>query len=136
MARLPWSNVGINGIILKEVTAFLEAEKIARLATELASEKQAKDITLLDVRALCSFADYFVICTGDTRRHIEAIWQSIIEVLKTKGVIPRHNEGTPDSGWMLSDFGSVIVHIFAPLERDYYQLDQLWDKAIPVVRIQ
>jgi ribosome-associated protein len=106
------------------------------LATELASEKQARDISMLDVRALCSFADYFVICTGDTKRHIEAIWQSIDEVLKTKGVLTHHNEGTPDSGWMLGDFGSVIVHIFAPLERDYYQLDKLWDKATPVVRIQ
>ena len=91
---------------------------------------------MLDVRALCSFADYFVICTGDTNRHIEAIWQDIGEVLKSKGVVARHNEGTADSGWMLSDFGSVIVHIFAPLERDYYQLDRLWNKAIPAVRIQ
>ena len=121
---------------MKGVSAFLEAEEIARLATELASEKQARDITMLDVRALCSFADYFVICTGDTKRHIEAIWQGIGEMLKSKGVMPHHNEGTPDSGWMLADFGSVIVHIFAPLERDYYQLDKLWDKATPVVRIQ
>ena len=120
----------------KEVSAFLEAEEIARLATELASEKQAKDIAMLDVRALCSFADYFVICTGDTKRHIEAIWQGIDEVLRTKDIIPHHNEGTADSGWMLADFGPVIVHIFAPLERDYYQLDNLWDRAIPVVRIQ
>jgi ribosome-associated protein len=119
-----------------EVTAFLETEKIARLATELASEKQARDIAMLDVRASCSFADYFVICTGDTRRHIEAIWQGIDEVLRAKHVVPHHNEGTADSGWLLADFGSVIVHIFGPLERDYYQLDKLWDKAIPVVRIQ
>ena len=136
MAGISWSNIAIGGIMWTEVTAFLEAEKIARLATELASEKQARDISMLDVRALCSFADYFVICTGDTKRHIEAIWQSISDVLKTKGVIPHHNEGTPDSGWMLGDFGSVIVHIFAPLERDYYQLDKLWEKATPVVRIQ
>jgi len=118
------------------VSTFLEAEQIARLATEAASEKQASGITMLDVRALCSFADYFVICTGDTKRHIEAIWKGIDEILKHKGAIPHHNEGTSDSGWLLADFGSVIVHIFAPLERDYYQLDKLWDKAIPVVRIQ
>ena len=136
MARRPWSNVAISGIIWKEVSAFLEAEEIARLATELASEKQARDIAILDVRALCSFTDYFVICTGETKRHIEAIWQDIGEILKSKGVVPHHNEGTPDSGWMLVDFGSVIVHIFAPLERGYYQLEKLWDKAIPVVRIQ
>jgi ribosome-associated protein len=120
----------------KEVCVFLEAEEIARLATELASEKQAKDIAMLDVRALCSFADYFVICTGDTKRNIEAIWQGIDEVLRVRGVVPHHNEGTPDSGWLLADFGSVVVHVFGPVERDYYQLDKLWDKAIPVVRIQ
>jgi ribosome-associated protein len=128
--------VGTDDMMCKEVTTFLEAEKIAHLATELAYEKQARDISMLDVRDLCSFADYFVICTGDTKRHIEAIWQSISQVLKTKGVIPHHNEGTADSGWMLGDFGSVIVHVFAPLERDYYRLDRLWDKATPVVRIQ
>ncbi|MFP3880497.1 MAG: ribosome silencing factor [Dehalococcoidia bacterium] len=119
-----------------EVITFLEAEEIAHLATELASEKQARDIAMLDVTGLCSFADYFVICTGDTKRHVEAIWQEIGEVLKSRGIMPHHNEGSSDSGWMLADFGSVIVHIFAPLERDYYQLDKLWDKATPVVRIQ
>lgn len=125
-----------HGIIWLEVITFLEAEEIAHLATELASEKQARDIAMLDVTGLCSFADYFVICTGDTKRHVEAIWQEIGEVLKSRGIMPHHNEGSSDSGWMLADFGSVIVHIFAPLERDYYQLDKLWDKATPVVRIQ
>jgi ribosome-associated protein len=118
------------------VNTFLEAEEIARLAIEVASEKQANDIAMLDVRGVCSFADYFVICTGDTKRHVEAIWQGIDEAMRHRGVVPHHNEGTADSGWLLADFGSVIVHIFAPAERNYYQLDRLWDKAIPVVRIQ
>ena len=116
--------------------ALLEAEKIARLATELASDKQAKDIAMLDVRASCSFADYFVICTGDTKRHIEAIWQGIDEALRARDVGPHHKEGTADAGWLLADFGSVIVHIFGPTERGYYRLDELWGKAVPVVRIQ
>jgi ribosome-associated protein len=120
----------------QEDSVFLKAEDIARLAAELASEKQARDIAMLDVRALCSFADYFVICTADTKRHTEAIWWEIKEVLRTKGVRPHHSEGSADSGWMLADFGSVIVHIFGPVERDYYQLDKLWDKATAVVRIQ
>jgi iojap-like ribosome-associated protein len=118
------------------VDVFLEAEEIARLAIEVASEKQARNIAMLDVRGLCSFADYFVICSGDTKRHIEAIWRGIDEMLKQKGVVLHHSEGTSDSGWMLADFGSVIVHVFASLERDYYQMDKLWNKAIPVVRIQ
>ena len=118
------------------MNAFLEAEEIARLAIEVASEKQANNIAMLDVRELCSFTDYFVICTGDTKRHIEAIWQGIDEMMRHRGIVPHHREGTSDSGWMLADMGPVIVHIFAPAERDYYQLDRLWDKAIPVVRIQ
>ena len=85
---------------------------------------------------MCSFADYFVICSGDAKRHIEAIWQNIVDEMERNGIIPHHNEGTSDSGWVLVDFGSVVVHIFALAERDYYQLDRLWNKAIPVVRIQ
>ncbi len=118
------------------MSVFLEVEKIARLAVEVVSDKQAQDIVMLDVRGVCSFADYFVICNGDTKRHIEAICQGVSVALKQKGILPHHSEGVPASGWMLADFGSVIVHVFAPLERDYYQLDKLWDEAIPVVRIQ
>ena len=103
---------------------------------EVASEKQANDIVMLDMRQVCSFADYFVICSGDTKRHIEAIWQGIIDEMKRNGIISHHSEGTSDSGWMLVDFGPVIINIFGPTERDYYQLDRLWNKAIPVVRIQ
>jgi ribosome-associated protein len=85
---------------------------------------------------VCSFADYFVICSGDSERQIEAIWREIDETLKSNGIVPHHSEGTANSGWILADFGSVVIHIFAPAERDYYQLDKLWDRAIPVVRIQ
>ena len=103
---------------------------------EVASEKQATDIVMLDVREICSFAEYFVICSGDTNRHIEAIWHGIISEMKKHGIISHHNEGISDSRWMLVDFGLVIVHVFATMEREYYQLDRLWDKAIPVVRMQ
>ncbi|MEA3442066.1 MAG: ribosome silencing factor [Chloroflexota bacterium] len=106
------------------------------MVTQVASEKQATDIAMLDVRALCSFTDYFVLCSAESKRHIEAVWQGIGEAMKSKGVIPHHSEGTPDSGWVLTDFGSVVVHIFAPSERDYYRLDKLWERAIPVLRIQ
>jgi ribosome-associated protein len=103
---------------------------------EVASEKQAGNIAMLDVKEICSFADYFVICSGNSKRHIEAIWQGIDETLRQKGVSHYHSEGTADSGWVLADLGSVIIHIFASQERDYYQLDELWGQAIPVIRIQ
>jgi ribosome-associated protein len=91
---------------------------------------------MLDVSRICSFADYFVICSGDNQRQMEAIWEGIVHELKQCAVLSHHSEGSSGSGWMLADFGSVIVHIFAPAERAYYQLDQLWNEAIPVVRIQ
>ena len=103
---------------------------------EAASNKQAADIVLLDVRDVCSFADYFVICCGDSQRQLQAIYDEIEYLLKQAGVLPHHREGVVDSGWLLLDFGGVIVHIFAPFEREYYQLDKLWSKAVPVVRIQ
>ena len=91
---------------------------------------------LLDVQGICSFADYFVICNGESERQIKTIYDEVGHVLKREGILPLHHEGTIDSGWLLLDFGGVIVHIFASLEREYYQLDELWDRATPVVRIQ
>jgi len=91
---------------------------------------------LLDTRGVCSFADYFVICSGETDRQIKTIYDEVGQALKKEGILPHHREGTLDSGWLLLDFGDVIVHVFATFEREYYQLDELWSKAIPVVRIQ
>jgi len=103
---------------------------------EAASNKQAADIVLLDARGVCSFADYFVICSGDSDRQIQAIYDEVGHSLKKEGILPHHREGTVDSGWLLLDFSSVIVHIFTPFEREYYQLNKLWSQAIPIVRIQ
>jgi len=114
----------------------LEAIEVARRAVEAASDKQADNIVMLDIRQVCSFADYFVICSGDSTRQVEAIWQEIRETLKRESVIPYHIEGTADSGWLLLDLGGVIIHIFSPAQRDYYQLDNLWDKATPIIKIQ
>ena len=91
---------------------------------------------LLDARTVCRFADYFVICVGDSERQILAIYDEIEHSLKKEGVLPHHHEGTIDSGWLLLDYGDVIVHIFGALERGYYQLDELWSEAKPVLRIQ
>ncbi len=109
---------------------------MARKAVEAASDKQAIDIALLDTQGVCSFADYFVICSGDSQRQIKAIYDEIGHILKKEGILPHHHEGTIDSGWLLIDFGDVIVHIFASFEREHYQLDKLWSQASTLVRIQ
>ena len=115
---------------------FLEAIEVARKAVEAASNRQASDILLLDVRGICSFADYFVISSGESDRQLRAIYDEVEHILKKEGILPHHCEGALDSGWLLLDFGDVIVHIFAPVEREYYQLDELWSEATPIVRIQ
>ena len=114
----------------------MEAIEIARQAVEVASDKMADNIVLLDAKEICSFADYFVICNGDSDRQVEAIRQEIGKALKEKGVIPHHCEGTADSGWILMDLGGVIIHILSPAKRDYYKLDDVLKGATPLVNIQ
>ena len=101
----------------------------------MASEKQAVDISLLDIRPLTGFADYFVIMTAESRRHLEALKEDIVKGLKDSGASLHHAEGNPASGWILLDFSDVIVHLFGAEERSYYSLDQVWAEAAQVVRV-
>ena len=103
---------------------------------EVASDKQAGNIVLLDVRGICSFTDFFVICAGESQRQVRTIYDEIMRDLKKEGSPPHHREGARGSGWLLLDYGDVIVHIFGAAERDYYRLDELWHEAVPVLRIQ
>ncbi len=93
-------------------------------------------MVLLDTRGVCSFADFFVICSGESTKQLQAIYDEVGQVLERMGVLPQHHEGTLESGWLLLDYGDIIVHIFSPLEREYYKLDELWSQAKPLVRIQ
>jgi ribosome-associated protein len=102
---------------------------------EAALDKQAVDILMLDIRQLTSFADYFVICSGESDRQIKAICDEIDEALCGQGAKICRREGSADSGWVLLDFGPVIVHIFDQTTREYYDLEDLWSKATPVIRI-
>jgi ribosome-associated protein len=101
-----------------------------------AGNKQALDIILLDTSEVCSFADYFVICSGESSRQLHAIIDEVGHTLKKEGVLPHHFEGTADSGWLLLDFGDVTVHVFSPQERERYCLEDLWSSARTVLRIQ
>ncbi len=91
---------------------------------------------MLDLRSISLLADYFVICSGESERQVKAIVDEIIEKTKEGGVRPLHIEGDPPSGWVLVDYGGVIVHVFAPAVRSYYQLEKLWSDALVVVRMQ
>jgi ribosome-associated protein len=109
---------------------------VARRVVELAEDKKAADIVLLDVAALTTVADYFVICSGGSERQLDAISAGIVDGLRSEGVRPIGREGTPPSHWILLDFGGVIVHVFTPPERDYYGLERHWSEAKTVLRVQ
>lgn len=113
--------------------AFLD---IARRVVELAEDKKAADIVLLDIGELTTLADAFVICSGGSERQLDAIADAIVEGLRAEGVRPIGREGVAASHWVLLDFGGVVVHIFTPPERDFYQLEKHWSEARTVLRVQ
>ena len=113
-----------------------EALAWARRAVELAADKKAADIVLLEVAELTSVADYFVICSGSSERQLGAVAEGVVEGLQQDGVTLVGREGGPGSHWLLLDFGSVIVHVMAQPERDFYQLERLWAEAPLLLRVQ
>lgn len=109
---------------------------IARRVVELAEDKKAAEIVLLDLNGLTTLADYFVICSGGSERQLDAIADSVISGLREEGIRPIGREGTPASHWILVDFGYVIVHVFTPPERDFYSLEKHWSEAKTILRVQ
>lgn len=114
----------------------LESSEIAKLVVEAATEKKASDVVMLDIRELSVIADYFVICTGTNSRQIQAIASSVEDALSQVKIATRKREGSAETGWVLLDCGDVIVHIFGPMEREYYRLERLWSEAPTVVYLQ
>ena len=114
----------------------LDPGQLAKAIVDTASDKKASDVLLLDIRDVSVIADYFVICSGNNYRQIQSIADAIDEELRAQGAWLLHREGSADTGWLLLDFGSVIVHIFGPQERDYYRLERLWNEAKTVVYLQ
>jgi ribosome-associated protein len=109
---------------------------LARRVVELAEDKQASDIIMLDLRKLNTIADYFVICSGESDRQLKAVLSAIDEGISRELGRDARVEGTPDTGWVLLDYGDVVVHIFSVALRDYYRIEHLWSKATPVVVVQ
>jgi len=109
---------------------------LARRIVELAEDKKAADMVLLELAPLTTLADYFVIASGGSERQLDAIADGIVEGLRDEKVRPIGREGTAASHWVLLDYGSVIVHIFTPPERDYYGLEKHWSEAKTILRVQ
>ena len=113
------------------------ALEVARRVVDLAADKLASDVLLLDIRGVSPIADYFVVCSAGSERQTAAILKDLEErLLEEHGRKALHTEGRADSGWVLLDYGDVIVHIFSPQQRAYYRLEELWSAATTVVRLQ
>ena len=110
------------------------AEHKARRAARAALDKKAIDLTVLDVQGVSTVTDYFLVCSGRSAPHVKTIADAIREELKEDGVRPLHAEGQADSGWVLLDYGDVLMHVFLADTRAYYALERLWGDApsIPV----
>jgi len=103
---------------------------------DIAVGELAVDTLLLDVREVTPIADYFLICSGSTERQVKALVEEIRDRLKERGINPMGVEGSAVSGWILMDYSDVIVHVFMPSVRQFYDLEGLWKNARTVVRIE
>ncbi len=109
-----------------------EPETIALAAAHAAADKKAEDIRILDLRAVSSFADYFVICTGTSDPHLKAIGTEIRERLREDFGLTGHADGFPASQWIVLDYSGVLIHVFQADKRGFYDLESLWRDA-PIV---
>jgi len=112
-----------------------DAAELAHRIVEIASDKKGNDIVMLRMAELTTMADFFVICSGRSDRQVQALAGAIVNELRDDGIRPRGTEGRQSARWVLLDFGSVIVHVFAPEEREFYGLERLWNNAVQVVRV-
>jgi ribosome-associated protein len=115
--------------------ATLAAESVVRLAAGAALDKKAIDLAVLDLQALSGIADFFLICSARSTPQADTIAEAVRVALRAHGVRPRHTEGSADSGWLLLDYGDVVVHIFLEATRDFYALDRLWSDA-PLLSVE
>jgi ribosome-associated protein len=101
----------------------------------VAQGKLARDVVILDMRPVCSYTDYFVICTGGNPRQTKAIYDEVRERMKKEhGVVPRNVTGEREASWILADYLDVVLHVFTPEARAYYRLEELWSD-VPSVEV-
>lgn len=116
-------------LVGNEEVKTVDASTTARLAADAIADKKGTDIVLLEVGDLFVITDFFVIATGNSRPHVQALAERVEELLKENGRAPLRDEGLPESEWVLMDYGDVMVHLFQPAARHYYDLERLWRDA-------
>lgn len=106
--------------------------QIAKTAAKFASEIKAEEITVLDMRQVVNFCDFFVIASGTSTRHAQSIAEGVVDGFASLGLKVRRKEGHREGVWVLVDIGDVVIHVFEKETREFYGLDHLWQDAKPV----
>ncbi|MEN8148631.1 MAG: ribosome silencing factor [Planctomycetota bacterium] len=107
----------------------LPTDQLAGLVVSLLTERKGEDIVVLKMDEVLPITDWFVVATGRNRRHVDALTEHVLVSLKARGVHARNRSGKDTGRWVLLDFGWVVVHLFQPEEREYYDLEMLWADA-------
>lgn len=107
----------------------MNSTDMARLAAGAALDKKALDPVVLDLREISSVADFFVILTGTSDRHVQAVAQNVMDAFDSVGILLLGEEGIREGRWVLMDFGEVVIHVFLKEVRDYYDIERLWIDA-------
>ncbi|CAN5752699.1 ribosome silencing factor [soil metagenome] len=110
--------------------------KLSLRIADILTDSPAANTVLLEITDVSSVADFFLLCSGENERQLRAIFEEIADELAKLGVRPLRTEGSPQSGWIVMDFGDVVAHIFDVELREYYRLEQLWAEAPRVLSIQ
>jgi ribosome-associated protein len=115
---------------------FLDTIDIAHTIVNALEDKKGEDIVLLDIHEVSDFTDYFVICSGTSDRMLQALADAAVEQVRAQHEFKGRTEGEPREGWVLVDFGNVVLHLFSPDRRAYYDLEDLWAEGKVLLHVQ
>ena len=110
--------------------------ELAREIVNALEDKKGEDIVLLELKDIVSFTDYFVICTGTSDRMLDALADGVMESIRSAHRKKGRKVGLAREGWVVVDYGDVVLHLFSPDQRDYYQLEELWKDGKVLLRVQ
>ena len=113
----------------------LKPIELAHTIVNALEDKKGENIVLIDLQGVAAFTDYFVIATGTSDRMLDSLAETATKEVKDKYQINGREEGQAKDGWMVVDFGDVVLHLFAPEEREYYRLEELWDTGKVLLRL-
>lgn len=114
----------------------MDALAVARTLVDALEDKKAENILLMDLQGIAPFTDYFVICSGSSDRMLKALANGALDTVRETHKVKARIEGDSMAGWILADFGDVILHVFSADQREYYLLEELWSEGKILLHMQ